>query len=119
MGTYAYNIMLFRLCNAPTTFEKIETKTFRPYLSKFMKVFLDDFNVYGDKKYDMEQLQKCLEECRLNGINLNLEMCAFCVNYRILLGHIICHDNLLVDPHKIIGITVMLAPINQKKKNDS
>jgi len=58
-----------------------------------MQVFLDDFNVYGDKKDHLEQLQKCLEKCRLNGINLNPEKCAFCVN---LLGHIVCHDGLLV-----------------------
>ncbi len=38
---------------------------------------LDDFNVYGDKKDHLEQLQKFLEECRQNGISLNLEKCAF------------------------------------------
>jgi hypothetical protein len=49
---------------------------------------------------------------RLNGISLNIEKCAFCVNYRVMLGHIVCHDNLLVDPHKIRRIIVMLAPTN-------
>jgi hypothetical protein len=29
-----------------------------------------------------------------------------------MLGHIVCHDNLLVDPHKIRRIIVMLAPTN-------
>jgi hypothetical protein len=50
------------------------------------------------RKYHLEQLQKCLKECRLNGINLNLEKCAFCVNSRILLGHIMYHDGMLIDP---------------------
>jgi hypothetical protein len=50
-----------------------------------MQVFLDDFSVYGDKKDHLEQLQKCLEECRLN--NLNPEKCAFCLNSGVLLGH--------------------------------
>jgi len=77
-----------------------------------MQVFLNDFSVYGDKKDHLEQLQKCLEKCRLNGINLNLEKCAFCVNLGVLLGHIVCHDGLLVDPHKIMAITVMLTPTN-------
>jgi hypothetical protein len=62
-----------------------------------MQVFLDDFNVYGNKKNHLKQLPKCLEECRLNGINLNLEKCAFYVNSKVLLGHIICYDGLLVD----------------------
>jgi hypothetical protein len=42
-----------------------------------MQVFLDDFCVYGDKKNHLEQLQKCLEECRLNDISLNPIKCAF------------------------------------------
>ncbi len=80
-----------------------------------MEVFLDYFNVYGDTKDHMEWLQKCLEECRLNGINLNPEKCAFCVNLRLLLGHIVCHDNLLVDIRKLTTITPMPVPTNSTK----
>jgi len=58
---YAYNVMHFRLCNAPTTLQKVVIKTFKPYLNKFMQVFLDDFSVYGDKKDHLEQLQKMLK----------------------------------------------------------
>ncbi len=71
-----------------------------------MQVFLGDFSVYGEKKDHLEQLQKCLEECRLNEISLNLEKGAFCVNLGVLLGHIVCHDGLLVDPRKITIITI-------------
>jgi hypothetical protein len=53
-GAYAHNVMPFGLCNAPTTFQKIVTKTFKPYLNKYMQVFLHDFNVYGDKKDHLE-----------------------------------------------------------------
>jgi hypothetical protein len=91
-GVYAYNVMYFRLCNAFASFQKIVTKTFKPYLNKFMQVFLDDFSVYGDKKNHLKQLHKCLKECRLNRISLNLEKCALCVNSRVLFGHIVCHD---------------------------
>jgi hypothetical protein len=70
-GPYAYNVMSFGLCNAPTMFQKVVTKTFKEYVNKFMQVFLDDVGVYGSKKDHLGQLQKCLEECRKNGINLN------------------------------------------------
>jgi hypothetical protein len=33
--------------------------------------------------------------------------CAFCVNYSVLLGHIVCSDGLLVDPRKITIIITM------------
>jgi hypothetical protein len=70
--------MRFGLCNAPATFQKVVTKAFKEYLSKFMQVFLDNFNVYGSKKDHLGQLQKCLEECRQNGISLNpKKLCIF------------------------------------------
>jgi hypothetical protein len=53
--------MPFGLCNVFATFQKVVTKTFKPYLNKFMQVFLDDFNVYGNKKDHLEELQKCLK----------------------------------------------------------
>jgi hypothetical protein len=64
-----------------------------------MQVFFDDFSVYGNKKSRLEQLQKCLEECRLTGININLEKCAFCENLGILFKHTVCQDSLLVNLH--------------------
>jgi hypothetical protein len=38
-GAYAYNVMPFGLCNAPTTFQKVVTKTFKPYLRTLCKYF--------------------------------------------------------------------------------
>ncbi len=109
---YAYNVMPFGLCNALATFQKVVTKTFKEHLNKFTQVFLDDFSVYGSKMDHIDQLQKCLEEYRQNGTNLNLEKCAFCVNLNVLLGHIVCNDGLLIDPKKITTITTMPVPIN-------
>jgi hypothetical protein len=78
-GAYAYNVMSFGLCNVPATFQKVITKAFRKYFNDFMQVFLDDFSVYGNKEDHLQQLQKCLEECRVNGINLNPKrMCFLC-----------------------------------------
>ncbi len=45
-----------------------------------MQVFLDNFSVYGDKKDHLDQLQKCLEECKRNDISHNPKKCASCVN---------------------------------------
>ncbi len=58
-GAYAYNVLLFGLCNVLATFQVI-TKTFKKFLNDFMKVLLDNFNVFGNKGDHMYQLQKCL-----------------------------------------------------------
>jgi hypothetical protein len=80
--------MPFGLCNIPTTFQKVVTKTFKEYLNKFIQVFLDNFNVYGSKKDHLGQLQIFLEECKQNGISLNPKKCTFYVNLGVLFGHI-------------------------------
>jgi hypothetical protein len=59
-GTYAYNIMLFRLSNTLTTFQKIVTQIFKEYFNDFMQLFLDDFNVYGNKEKHLNYLKKCM-----------------------------------------------------------
>lgn len=80
-----------------------------------MQIFLDNFSVYGSKKDHMGQFFKCLDKCRRNGINLNPKKCAFCVNYSVFLGHIVCSDGLLVDPRKITIITTMQVLDNVTK----
>jgi hypothetical protein len=59
------------------------------------------------KKDHLTQLQKCLHECCINGIMLNPEKCAFCVNYEVLLKYVVYHKGLLVNPRKVIVITNM------------
>ena len=80
------------------------------YLDKFMKVFLDEFTVYGTKGDHIEHLEKCLIKCRENGVSLKLEKCYFCVNSRRLLGHAVCQEGLLVDPKKVDVIGKLPSP---------
>ncbi len=54
-GAYVYNVMPFGLCNAFATFQKVITKMFEPLFKQIQQVFLDDFNVYGNKKDHLEQ----------------------------------------------------------------
>ncbi len=92
--------MPFRLRNALTTFQKVAAKTFKEYLNKFMHVFFDNFNVYGNKKDHLGQLQKCLEECRQNGMSFNPKKYTFYVNSGVLLGHIVYSDGFINGSHK-------------------
>jgi hypothetical protein len=107
--------MLFGLCNALVTFLKVVTQTFKEHLNDFVQVFLDDFSVYGHHEEHLNHLKACMTKCRDNGISPNLKKCAFCVNSRILLGHIVFEDGLLVDPRKINIITT--CPLQQVSKS--
>jgi hypothetical protein len=48
-GAYASNVMTFGLKNALATFQRMVQEIFKDYLTSFMRDFLDDFSVFGDK----------------------------------------------------------------------
>ena len=47
-GTFAYRIMPFGLCNAPSNFQRCMMSIFSDYIENIIKVFMDYFSVYGD-----------------------------------------------------------------------
>ena len=57
--TYAYRRMPFGLCNALTTFQRCMMSIFSDSVERIIKVFMDDFTVYGDS------FDKCLENLSL------------------------------------------------------
>jgi hypothetical protein len=62
--TYAYRRMSFGLCNAPASFQRCMMSIFSDMIEEIMKVFMDNFFVYG-KTFDdcLENLDKVLQRC--------------------------------------------------------
>lgn len=114
-GVYTSKVMTFGLKNAPPTFQKFIQKAFTPYLTSFMRVFLDDFSVFGKISEHITHLKLCFEQCRLFILSLNPAKCAFAIRSGILLGNVISKEGMQVDPRKVEAIKSAKAPVNLKE----
>ena len=58
-GSFEFMVMSFGLCNDPTTFCSLMNNVLRPFLDKFVVVYLDDIVVFSE---NMEEHKKHLAE---------------------------------------------------------
>jgi hypothetical protein len=70
--TYAYRRISFGLCNASTSFQRCTMSIFFDMIEEIMKVFMDEFSIYG-KTFDdcLKNLDKILQRCEEKHLVLN------------------------------------------------
>ena len=94
--------MPFGLTNAPTTFMDLINRVFRPYLDRFVVVFVDDILVYSRNEQVHEQhLKLTLQTLREKKLYAKLNKCDFWLKEVSFLGHIVYAEGIRVDPAKI------------------
>ncbi|CAM8917246.1 unnamed protein product [Rhodiola kirilowii] len=110
-GTFAFRRMSFGLCNAPGTFQRVVTSIFSDMIGIFIKVFMDDFTIYGDT-FDacLDNLSTVLARCVSMNLVLNYEKCHFMVTHGVVLGHVVSQEGIEVDKSKIDLIMTLPYP---------
>jgi len=89
-GHYEFLVMPFGLANAPATFQALMNQVIRPYLRKFMLVFLYDILVCSATKEDhLLHLEKVLPLMRQNELYAKLSKCSFGITKVEYLGYLI------------------------------
>ena len=62
MGTFAYNVLPFGLCNAPTTFQRVVLSIFADLVNDSIEVYMDYFtvhrNTFDEAKDNLEKVLK-------------------------------------------------------------
>ena len=101
-GHYDFLVMPFWLTNAPAAFMDLMNRVFRPYLGKFVVVFIDDILVYSRDEQEHEQhLKIVLQTLSEKKLYAKLSKCDFWLKEVSFLGHIVPVEGIRVDPAKI------------------
>ncbi|GJZ55163.1 putative reverse transcriptase domain-containing protein [Tanacetum coccineum] len=104
-GHYEFQVMMFGLTNARAVFMDLMNRVCKPYLDKFVIVFINDILIYSKSKQEHEEhLKLILELLKNEEVYEKLSKCEFWIPKVQFLGHVIESQGIHVDPAKIESI---------------
>nr|GEU48205.1 hypothetical protein [Tanacetum cinerariifolium] len=110
-GHYEFQVMPFRLTNALVVFMDLINRVCKPYLDKFMIVFIDDILIYSrNKEEHADHLRIILELLRKEELYAKFSKCDLWISVVQFLGHIIDSQGLHVDSAKIESVKNWAPP---------
>ncbi|GKB74409.1 putative reverse transcriptase domain-containing protein [Tanacetum coccineum] len=128
-GHFEFQVMPFRLTNAPAVFMDLMNRVCKLYLDKFVIVFVDDNLVYSkDEEEHAKHLKIILELLKKERLYAKFSKCDFWLDSVQFIGHVIDRNGVHVDPTKIKAIKNWAAPTTpteirntsrEKKKRES
>ncbi|GJX57432.1 putative nucleotidyltransferase, ribonuclease H [Tanacetum coccineum] len=110
-GHYEFQVMPFGLTNAPAVFMDLMNCVCKPYLDKFVIVFIDDILIYSrNEKEHEEHLKTILELLKKEELYAKFSKCEFWINTVKFLGHVIDSSGIHVDPAKVEAVKNWASP---------
>ncbi|GJW81096.1 putative reverse transcriptase domain-containing protein [Tanacetum coccineum] len=117
-GHFEFQMMPFGLTNAYAVFMDLMNRVCKPYLDKFIIVFIDDILVYSkDKEEHIKHLKIILELLKKERLYAKFSKCYFWLDSVQYHGHVIDRSGVYVDPAKIEAIKNWAAPTAPMEKN--
>ncbi|GJT36969.1 putative reverse transcriptase domain-containing protein [Tanacetum coccineum] len=110
-GHFEFQVIPFGLTNAPAVFMDLMNRVCKPYLDKFVIVFINDILIYSkDKEEHGENLKIILELLKKEQLYAKFSKCNFWLDSIQFLRHVIDNKGIHVDPAKIEAIKNWASP---------
>ncbi|GKC32817.1 reverse transcriptase domain-containing protein [Tanacetum coccineum] len=113
---YEFQVMPFGLTNVPAVFIDLMNRVCKPYLDKFVIVFIDDILIYSyNKEEHANHLRIILKLLKKEKLYAKFSKCDFWIHIVQFLGHLIDSQGLHVDPAKIEAVKNWASPTTPTK----
>ncbi|GJS56691.1 putative reverse transcriptase domain-containing protein [Tanacetum coccineum] len=110
-GHYEFQVMPFSLTNALAVFMDLMNRVCKPYLDRFMIVFIDDILIYSKSIKEHEgRLKLILKLLKEEELYAKFPKCKFWLSKVQVLGHVIDSEGIHVNPAKIESIKDWASP---------